>query len=402
MSASKFTKLLHNGFGIKNVILKVADMVDNVFVFEVAMKCSLKKCSKCRSSNVQIKDSKTRKLRMVPLGNLACWLHIKVYKFFCKDCGCSAWVKLPFAAGKFPMTVAYVNYTLSLVKFGTIQAVAKFLGIQWKTVRNIHKQHLQKKYKKVNYKKLCYISMDEFSIKKGHKYMTVFLDLRSGRIIYACEGRSIENIEPFLQTLKKRAHNLKAIAMDLSPTYISAVKNILPNVAIVFDRFHVVKLHNDMMDELRKTERAKCLQEGLEIGKGDRFLFLKNFENLDMNQKEKLQKLLEINKVLATAYALKEQFRTFWDKGSRKEASRFLFEWILTAILSDIPVLQKMAHSMLKHSDGLLAYYEHPISNAKIEGTNNKIKCKKRQGYGYRDIDYFTLLLYDLHNDKAA
>jgi len=402
MSASKFTKLLHNGFGIKNVILKSVDFIEKeVLVFKVHLNHRLKKCSQCHSKNVHIKDSKTRRLKLIPFGNMDCFLDILVHKFKCKDCGCSAWVKLPFAAGKLPMTVAFVEYTLSLIKIGTVEAIAKFLGLQWKTVKNIHKEYLQKKYAKIKYKNLVYLSMDEFSIKKGHKYMTVFLDLSTGWIIYACEGRALDCIEPFLQKLKKKAHKLQAIAMDLSPTYISAIKKILPHVEIVFDRFHVVKLLNVMIDDLRKAERVKYIKQGLNIGKGDRFLLLYNFENLDISKQEKLKKLLEINTALATAYTMKEQFRTFWQKSSKEAAALFLIDWVLTAMLSNIPGLQKIAGTILKHAGGLLAYYDHSISNGKIEGTNNKIKVKKRQGYGYRDMEYFTLLLYDLH-EKAA
>ncbi len=402
MSASKLTKLLSNGFGIKNIIVKSTEFIEKkILVFTVHLKPDLKKCSKCCSRNVQIKESKIRRLKLIPLGKLACFLDVLVYKFKCKDCECSAWVKLPFAAGKLPMTLSFVEYTLSLIKIGTIQSIAIFLGLHWKTVKNIHKEYLQKKYAKIDYKKITYLCMDEFSIKKGHKYMTVFLDLQTGRIIYACEGRSLENIEPFLQKLKKKAKKLQAIAMDLSPSYISAIKKILPEVAIVFDRFHVVKLLNVMLDNLRKSERARCSKEGLDIAKGDRFLLLYNFENLDGHKQDRLEKLLKINEVLATAYMMKEQFRTFWEKPSKQDAAKFLIAWILGALTSGIPELEKMAYTMLNHTEGLLAYYDHPISNGKIEGVNNKIKVKKRQGYGYRDTDYFTLLLYDLH-EKAA
>ena len=233
--------------------------------------------------------------------------------------------------------------------------------------------------------------------------MTIFLDIRSGKIIYAVEGRSVENICPFLQKLAKRARKLKAIAMDLSPSFISAVKKHLPNVKIVFDRFHVTKILNQALDELRKEEWKNRNFSGKEqIGKGDRFLFFRNYEDMKEEEQNKLNHLLEINKTLAIAYAMKEQFRTFWEKGSQKEAAKFLLHWILSAILSDIPALEKVGKTFLKHSEGLLNYFDHPISNGKIEGTNNKIKVQKRCGYGYRDMNYFTLLLYDLHEKSVG
>ena len=402
MRISKLGKLLYRGFGIKDVIIKWIDFIEGALVFNVETKQCLRKCSKCNSRNVKKKQSKLRRLRLIPLGKMQCWLEIMVHKFYCHDCHSSTWMKLPFAAGKLPMTISYVQYTLSLIKIGTVQGIAIFLGLHWKTVKNIHKDYLQKKYEKISYKNIVYLSMDEFAIKKGHKYMTVFLDLCTGRIVYVCEGRSIECIEPFLQKLKKRAKKLLAIAMDLSPTYISAIKSILPHVAIVFDRFHVVKLLNNMMDDLRKSEREACLKVGLDVGKGDRFLFLKNFGDLNTNQQGRLEQLFEINKVLAKVYFMKEQFRTFWEQSTIEKAACFLIAWICEALASDIPALQKMAYSMINHGEGLLSYYDHRISNGRIEGTNNKIKVLKRRGYGYRDMDYFKLLLYDLHASKQV
>jgi transposase len=137
------------------------------------------------------------------------------------------------------MTKSFVRYVLSLVKLTTVKSVARFLGVQWKTVKNIHKDWLKDKHKKIRYKDLIYLSVDEFSIRRGHTYMTVFLDIRTGRIIYAVEGRSVEDIQPFLERFSRKARNLKAIAMDMSRSYIAAMKEYIPHVSIVFDRFHV-------------------------------------------------------------------------------------------------------------------------------------------------------------------
>jgi Transposase and inactivated derivatives len=328
---------------------------------------------------------------------MKCVLEITVHKFKCKDCKACRWVNLPFAVGKLPMTKAFVNYIISLIKISTVKSIAGLLNLQRKTVKNIHKDWLTEKYKKISYKKLTYISMDEFSIKKGHTYMTVFLDLKTGRIIYAVEGRRIEDIRPFLEKLRKRARNLKAIAMDMSTSYISAVKEYLPRVDIVFDRFHVVKILNTAVDEVRRQERRKYEVAGMQIGKGERFLFLRNFEDLNTDERGRLKLLFEINETLAKAHMLKEQFREFWGKTSRQEAAFLLVNWIFTAIKSNIKPIVQVAHTMLSHYEGLLSYFDHRISNGKIEGTNNKIKVLKRTAYGYRDLKYFTLLLLDLH-----
>jgi transposase len=401
MPASKVVKMFRHGFGIKDVILKSCDLIDNIFVFRCTLKPSIKKCSHCRSRDVVVKETKTRTLRMLPLGDKKSFLEVKVHKFKCRDCGSCCWVKLPFALGKLPMTKQFITYVLSLVKITTLKSTAGLLDIQWKTVKNIHKDYLTEKYKKISYKNLTYISMDEFSIRKGHTYMTIFLDLATGQIIYAVEGRCVEDIRPFLEKLKKKARMLKAIAMDMSVPYISAVKHHLPHIAIIFDRFHVVKLLNDAVDTVRKQERKKYEEAGENIGKGDRFLFLRNFENLDSSEQDRLKKLFEINAVLSKAHVFKEQFRAFWEKKSKKEAARLLLHWIYEAVHSGIQAIVKVGFTILDHYEGLLNYFDHPINNGKIEGTNNKIKVLKRNAYGYRDNDYFKLLLFDLHEKST-
>ena len=391
------SKLLYKAFGIKSVILKCFNVIDNIAIFQCVLKKKLRKCAKCHSRSVQIKDTKVRRLRMIPLGSLKCFLEITVHKFKCKDCGASRWAKLPFAVGKLPMTQAFVSYILSLLKIGTLQGVGLLLGLQWKTVKNIHKSHLKDHPKRISYKKLRYLSVDEFSIKKGHTYMTVFTDICTGQIIYAVAGRKVEDIKPFLMRLAKKASNLEAIAMDMSTSYISAVKTHLPHVDIVFDRFHITKILNEALDKLRRQEKQKCLQAGEEVTKGDRFLLLKNFDTLTTEESSKLDQLFKINEPIAKMHTMKEQFREFWIKKTKKEAAHFLLHWIYEAVYSKIQPLVGAGLTLLRHYEGLLTYFDHHIDNGMAEGLNNKIKVLKRRAYGYRDLEYFELLLYHLH-----
>jgi transposase len=142
--------------------------------------------------------------------------------------------------GKFQMTVAFIQFAFDLLSMSIVQDVSRLLGVSWNVVKRIHKMKLKKLYKKIDLKDVKYISVDEFAIKKGHEYMSVFTDIESGRIIHAVEGRTVNDISPFLLRLKKEARNLKAIAMDMSVSYITATTEILPEIDIVFDHFHVV------------------------------------------------------------------------------------------------------------------------------------------------------------------
>lgn len=190
--------------------------------------------------------------------------------------------------------------------------------------------------------------------------------------------------------------------MDLSRSYTSAVKKVLPEVDIVFDRFHVMALVNKALDEVRKQEYKKLPEESRQLLKNQRFLLLKNYSSLSEDNVTQINTLLEVNIPLFQSHALKEQLRLFWELDSADEGARFLLDWIHGARLTGIRPIVKLAKTIENHLYGLLTYFKHRISNGYAEGVNNKIKTLKRQAYGYRDMKYFKLRLYHLHAQKYA
>jgi len=397
MSISKvFYTLINN----KSTIFQRAEFQPDHVIFHARLRKNMKQCPCCNSFNVRIKETKERTFRMVNLGQKRTYLKIDTHKIWCQKCNTKAWVKLPFTSGKLPMTLSFIRYIIQLTAMTTLLAVALFLGLKWRTVKNIDKANLSKRAKQFSFKKLRYISIDEIAIKKGHKYMTIFTDISTGQIIHAVEGRDEESLRIFLRLLAKKAKRLKGIGIDMSAAYASSVKKHLPNVSIVFDRFHVTKLLNDTIDKIRRAEYAKCQDKGMKVLKGQRFLLLRNFVDLDDKQKSSLQNLLEINNSLAIAHSMKEQFRLFWLSKTKSEGARFLGWWIIQAIESKVEQLAKTARTLLYHFEGLLSYFEHGIDNGKAEGINNKIKVLKRQAYGFHDQEYFKLRLYHLHKKE--
>jgi len=394
------SKVFYTLMGDKSVVFQEAEFKDDHVMFSGHLKSNLKKCSCCKSSNVWIKETKERTFRILNLGQLRSYLKIDTYKIHCQNCNSVQWIPLPFTSGKLPMTKSFINFVVQLMGMTTLLAVACFLGLQWKTVKNIDKANLSKRPKQFSFKKLRYISIDEIAIKKGHQYMTIFTDISTGQIIHAVEGRSEECLRPFLKLLSKKAKRLKGIGIDMSAAYSSSIKKHLPKVSIIFDRFHVTKLLNDTIDKIRRTEYEKYQDKGVKVSKGQRFLLLRNFVSLDEGQKSSLQKLLEVNHSLAIAHSMKEQFRMFWEQKSRKEGARFLGWWIIEALESGVDQLAKTARTLLHFNEGLLSYFDHKIDNGKAEGINNKIKVLKRRAYGFHDQEYFKLKLYHLHKKE--
>jgi len=352
------------------------------------------------SSDVRVKETRERTFRMLNLGQQRSLLKINTHKVFCRKCHKISWLALPFTNGKIPMTNSFIRYIIQLTAMTTLLCVALFLKLQWKTIKNIDKRHLSKRPKQFSFKKLRYLSIDEIAIKKRHKYMTIVTDISTGQIIHAVEGRNEAALRPFLKLLAKKATRLRGIGIDMSVAYSSSIRKHLPTVAIIFDRFHVTKLLTDMIDKVRRSECVKCQNMGIDALKGNRFLFLRNFTELDSDKQSKVNRLLEINQPLAIAHAMKEQFRLFWSCGSKTAGVKFFCQWFVEAIESGVEQLIKTARSLLDHSEGLFSYFEHRIDNGKAEGINNKIKVLKRQAYGFRDQSYFKLKLYNLHKKE--
>lgn len=396
------TSLLYHTNRINGVKYKTTRYEKGTVIWEVELQHGIHRCPKCSDYHHNFKERKTRKIRTVPIGAKQCFIEIHMHRLECRKCKHRWWPKFSFVAGQRRMTKVFAEYLISMMKLGTIKAVAEFTGASWDTVKDLHKQYLKKKYRSVEYANLRYLGIDEFSIKKGHEYMTVVVDLETGKIIHAAEGRNKEAIIPFLRKLARKASNLVAVAMDMSGPYESAVREILPKVDVVFDRYHVMALCSRAIDEIRREQQNRCNTVGLKALKGQRFLLLKNFEKLGMCEKSSLEALLEVNKPLSIAHTMKEQLRLFWTKPNSQEGARALGWWIIEAMESEVKELVRVARTLIEHFKGLLSYFRHRVTNAKTEGINNKIKTLKRQAYGYRDMEYFKLRLYHLHKQETS
>ena len=390
------TSILYHAFRTEGVKYKSTELDGNKIIFHGEIAESHVCCPNCKSRNVSFKDHRERQFLLPPSGRKRFILNLQVHRTLCKNCQGLHWSHLPFMYGKTRMSRAFIQMAMDMLAFTTIEATADQMGVGWDCIKDLHKHKLESQYNFISLDGIEYISVDEFAIAKGHEYMTVFIDIQTGRILHAVEGKDMEAVIPFLKRLKKKAVQLKGIAMDMSPAFSSAVQQELPHVEIIFDRFHVMKMMNTVLDDIRKTQQ-KLLGNTL---KGDRFLLLKNYDNLDINGMERLNTLLAVNEPLFIAHTLKEQLRLFWEQKDKVDGEKYLREWCADAFFSGVPLLAKIASSLWKKSAGLLSFFDHPISNGKTEGINNKIKTLKRQAYGFRDTRYFKLRLYHLHEQR--
>jgi transposase len=287
----------------------------------------------------------------------------------------------------------------------TILDVADHLQVSWDTIKEMQPRSLQRRFGKPKLHTLRQIAIDEIAVGKGHHYLTVVLNLLSGAVVFVGEGKGVETLAPFWRQVRRAHANIEAVATDMSPAYIRAVRDNLPGVVHVFDHFHVVKLFNDKLSALRRElYHEATTKRDKQVLKGTRWLLLKNPENLEPERRkaQRLHEALRLNAPLATAYYLKEDLRQIWDQQDKATARRVLDDWIRRAEASGIRMLQQFARTLTLHRTGILAWYDCPISTAPLEGTNTKIQLMKRQAYGFRDKEFFKLKILGLHETKHA
>ena len=399
------TSLLYHGWGLREHRYVRSHYSGGRVIFTVKPDpCSLT-CPVCRSRDILYHGSTYRMWREVPIGPRPVFIQMGIPRIECRECSAIRQVKVRFADERRTYTRAFERYALGLSRYITILDVARHLNVGWDLIKDIQKRYLHKRFSRPKLSALSQIAIDEISIGKGQKYLTVVLDLDTGAVVFVGDGNGAEALQPFWRRLKRSRTHIEAVAMDMSKAYIRAVTESLPAAMIVFDHFHVIKLFNDKLQEFRRQLFNKAQSEmEKKVIKGTRWLLLKNPENLveERNEPQRLQKALELNQPLATVYYMKEDLRQLWSQKTKKRSARFLADWIARARVSGISMLEKFADTLQTHRDGILAYYDYPISTGPLEGTNNKIKTMKRQAYGFRDKAFLKLKIMAIHLTKYA
>jgi len=397
------TSLLYHGFGIRGYTYEKTAYENGQVIFTIGQERGDLRCAACGSQRVIRRGFQTRRFRSLPIGSRAVQILFDVPRVGCADCGKVRQVLIDFADARRSYTQAFERYVLELSQRMTIRDVAEHLQVGWDLVKDIQHRYLSRKFRRIKLKHLRRIAIDEIAIGRGHRYLTVVLDLESGAVVFVGDGKGADALKPFWQRLKRSRAKIEAVAMDMSPAYLSAVQTNLRRAVIVFDHFHVHKLFNDQLSDLRrKLYREAKEQLHKDVLKGTRWLLLKNPENLDLTRDEskRLHEALTLNQPLATAYYLKEDLRRVWEQPNYTAAQRVLDDWIRRAESSGISMLVRFAHTLATHRSGILNYYRYPLSTGPLEGTNTKIRVLQRKAYGFRDTEFFKLKIYGLHETR--
>jgi len=397
--------LLYHAFGVQGYRYVKTEYHEGEVTFTIEQPRQSWRCPVCESRYVIARGKTCRRFRTVPIGGKSVYLALAVPRVECRDCGVVRQVRIGFADSRVTYTKSFQLYALDLSRYMTIKDVAQHLRVSWDIIKEFQKTDLRRRFGRPEVRHLRQIAIDEISIGKGHRYLTIVLDLESGAVVHVGQGKGGAALTKFWRRLRRCEAKIEAVATDMSPAYIEAVMTHLPDATLVFDRFHVIKLYNEKLSNLRR-ELYRMTQDGMkkDVLKGTRWLLLKRPEHLDASRREpeRLKEALRLNEPLATAYYLKEELNEIWEQDDEEAAQALMMDWIAYAESTGIRMLHQFARSLRIHASGILSYYDYSISTGPLEGTNNKIKTMKRQAYGFRDSEFLRLKILGIHEAKYA
>lgn len=396
------TSYLYHTLGLHGYVHCCTEYLHGWVYHHIELAPHKRTCRGCgaRWSELRLEGRFERTFFALPVGRRLQFVVLRGHRQRCLRCGQTLREPIAFTQGKQRYLRAFARYVVELCRITTLKAVADLLGVGWDLVKQIHKHYLRQKLRRRKLSQVRYLAVDEFAIQKGHRYMTVVLDLETGEILHAHGGRDASALLPFFCKLKRHGVRPLAVAMDMSEAYSNAVRMVFgTEVDIVHDPYHVVALANKAIDQTRRDMVRELSGPARSVLKGSRFLLLRGLENLTERSLEHLMLLMELNEPLYQAYLLKEELRMFWNLPKARDGDTFLDAWISQAQAIGNAHFARLAQTLERHRTGLLAYFKHRISTGPLEGLNNKIKVLKRIAYGFRDTEYFKLRLLFLHEE---
>ena len=283
-----------------------------------------------------------------------------------------------------------------LVAASNVKRVAGLLRLDWHTVNAVIKRAVERGMMRRAEEPVHYAGLDEKSFARHHNYASVLTDIGRSRVLDVVRGRSLQDAQQLLGTLTpQQRQGVRAVAVDMWPGYMSAIRNMLGQADIVHDKFHVSKYLNDAVDKIRRTEHRKLRAQGDSPLTGTKYDWLKSIDDKRSAEAVAFRHLYQANFKTSRAWALKESFAAFWDYRYPRSAENYFDSWTGRVMRSRLEPMKDVAKMLRRHREGLLNYTTHRITNAAAEGFNSIIQTIKANARGFRSFENFrTRILF--------
>ena len=298
-------------------------------------------------------------------------------------------------AGKSPgFTLLFEALIMQLCAHMPVNTVCGVINENKNKIWRMLEKYIDMARKNEDFSGLTVVGMDETSRAKGHDYVTLFVDLKERRTIFVTEGKGHETVKAFADDLN--AHNgspdqISDVSCDMSPAFIKGVRETLPHAKITFDKFHILKLINEAVDQVRREEAATQ-----PLLKKTRYIFLKNERNLTKNQRETLEELqlprLRIKSV--RALRIRESFQDIYQAETEDAFTLLLNKWYFWGTHSRLEPIVKVAKTIKAHWDGILEWKRSLINNGILEGFNSIVQTAKAKARGFSTFKNFRIIIF--------
>lgn len=348
-------------------------------------------CAGCGRADCAVHDSKEDRWRHLDFFNHKAFLHARVPRSHCTDCGVLK-VRVPWARADSGFTLLFEGVILSMAKSMPVLNIARIIGEYDTRVWRVLDHYVDAAVDRRDLSAMRQIAVDETSARRGHDYVTLFADSELRRVMYVADGKSSETLDEFKVWLEDhggKADAITDISMDMSAAFIAGAKVNFPNAAISFDRFHVMKLVGEAVDEVRRQESRH--NSAL---KGTRYIWLKNVDNLTVDQVARLAELEGANLDTMQAYQIRLNLQDVFRMDNVKAARRYLEKWNAWVQISQLKPMINVAKTIMAKADDILRAIKSGLSNGFLEAINGRVQAAKRMARGYRSKRYLKTVIY--------
>jgi transposase len=348
-------------------------------------------CPECKAAGCPVHDTVEKQWRHLDFFQHQAFLTARTPRITCANCGVRL-VTVPWARPNSGFTLLFEGFAMALAMHMPIAVAAGFLKITDKRLWRVVFHYVEAAVARMDLASVRRVCIDETAAKRGQDYITLVVDIDDRRVVFVADGRSADTVRQFADHLEARggdASRVKQASIDMSPAFISGVTENLTEAEITFDRFHVMKLIGDAIDEVRRGE-VKARPEL----KGTRYVWAKNEPNLTAKQAQVLAALSTTNLKTARAWRMRLAFQDIYQQPTRQWGELFLDKWIGWARRSRLEPMKAVARTMEKHRHGILAWFDSRISNGLIEGINSLVQAAKAKVRGYRNLETLKAVTY--------
>jgi transposase len=314
----------------------------------------------------------------------------------CPDCGVKT-IAVPWAEPHGRFTLMFEAFAIRLLQAASsIEKARVHLRLNWMSVQRIMDRAVERGLISRNLEEVKHVGLDEKSFGKGQDYVSVMTDIDGSRILEVAPGRDETAANTLWNTFSwEQKEKIEAVAMDMWQAYVNSVDSHVPDAEVVHDRFHISKHLNEAIDQVRRAEHKSLMKEGDETLKGTRSLWLYNLENLSEQKRAEFEHLKDAELKTARGWAIREQFRWFWECRTAEEAEEFFTNWYAWASRCRLRPVQRVAKMIKKRLENILSWFRHRISNGTAEGFNSLIQSLKSAARGFRNFaNYRTRILF--------